>query len=498
MLIKNGLLIEKEKKKELKKLNKKKFKGENKVFHIFAKKLEGEEIIEAIKIMRAEKGTKANKAFTDLRDTFAGLIFKKIKSVNSLAHSQSEREEIKQHVESSFVEVLMDPHMELTDYKRIIGYIASAFNTKINIHSIQELLGHDEIVKDVWKYKVEFKNALKRYMNDHNKKAPDFDEEEELNDFAKNYMNKKVESVLDILKMFSTSTIRSMEQELGGGDEGDDNAITLMDTLKTNEPLPDQVLQDKELMHIFLKEIDKLLTPRQKKLFLMYRLPDNPETEKLLTADEKKKLEEKDKERMKELEEKGKGDTKQKPLTNDELAEITGIAPRTVREDISVIKEKLLKSEELKELVASRRINRLVKYALKNYYSTTEDLVFEIVASFKNSNKKLDMQEIKRITHEIFEPNLGELDKNFSDFKGEITYSDNEGIEHLEITGLVKKEWLNKYYGEDEDLKKIEKQLSKNYSSGPGKEFSRLHVTLQSKNKDFIKFVVTTYSGLDI
>jgi len=348
------------------------------MFNFFAKKLEGEEIVEAIKTLRTEKGSKKNKAFTDLRDTFAGLIFKKVKAVGSLAHTKEEREEMQHHIETSFLEVLMEPNLKLDDYKSVIGYIASAFNTKINIHSIQKLLGHNEIITDVWRYKVEFKNALKRYMNDHNKKAPDFDDEDELADFSKNYMNKKVETVLDILKMFSASTIRSMQQEVGGNDS-DDNAITLMDTIKSKEPLPDTVLHDKRLVETLMKVVDKKLTPDQKKIFLLYYLPDNPETNKILNDAEKNALDGKEKERIKELSDKDRAETKEKPMTNIELSEITGITERNVRHYLGLAREQIRDSEELKELVASRRINVLVKYAMKNYYSSEEDIIQDVV-----------------------------------------------------------------------------------------------------------------------
>ena len=113
-------------------------------------------------------------------------------------------------------------------------------------------------------------------------------------------------------------------------------------------------------------------------------------------------------------------------------------------------------------------------------------------------NKKLDQKEVLRIVHEAFTLNRDELEKYFSDLKGEVTYSDDEGTQYLSITGLIKKEWLDTYYGKDEDLKRIEKQLSSGYSGGPGLTFSRSTVTLKPKGKDLIKFSITIHSGLDI
>jgi uncharacterized protein YfbU (UPF0304 family) len=123
-------------------------------------------------------------------------------------------------------------------------------------------------------------------------------------------------------------------------------------------------------------------------------------------------------------------------------------------------------------------------------------LVFQAAIELDEKLKKLDMKEIKKIVEEGFEVNSSDFDKNFSNVKGEVSYSDDEGTKHLDITGTVNKDWFDKMW-EGEDLKKVEKALSRSYSGGPGFAFSRSVFTLKSKG-DKIEFSIHVHSGLDI
>lgn len=115
-----------------------------------------------------------------------------------------------------------------------------------------------------------------------------------------------------------------------------------------------------------------------------------------------------------------------------------------------------------------------------------------------SNDKDLTSKEVKNIVQECFTPNSGELEKYFSNLKGKQTYSDDEGTVFLEITGLVKKEWIDKYFGKDIEIEKIEKQLSTGYYGGPGQHFSHTSVSLKLKDKDDFEFSININSGLDI
>jgi len=324
------------------------------MFFLRAKRLQGEELVEAVITLQDPKASNKdkNEAYKDIRDTFKGLIVNKIKSVIEIAENKRERDEIEHHVETSFLEVLM----ELTPKSagEIVAYIAHAFRTKINKHSISILLGKTEILSDIGKYKIRFKNALRTFYQKH-KRMPDFnkidvenleEDSSDLKEFAE-IIRADEEKVLEILKLFGQGTIKSLFQEVSG-DEGE-NALVLMDTLKSNEPLPDEVFRDRELIRLLIKEIKKL-PENQQKVLMMYYHPHDPEAEQ---------------------------------LTNNEIAEKTGISERNVRHWIAIGREKIRESEELKEMLTASTIKRLVKFAM-SYRKSTEDLVFEVVASAAN------------------------------------------------------------------------------------------------------------------
>jgi len=322
------------------------------MFWLLSKKLEGEDLVQAVKSLQSGSRKEKNEAFKDLRETFGGLIGKKEKAVREVATNAQERNEIRHHIETSFLEVLMDVKSDKAP--EIVAYIAKAFNTKINRHSISDLLGKGEIISDINKYKIRFKNALRTFYQKY-KRMPDFnkinisdleDESDDLNKFA-DIIKASEDKVIEILKLFGQGTIKSMYSEVAG-DEGE-GALILMDTLKSGEPLPNEVLKDKEIMRTFKEELKKLPVRFQRVL-----------TEYYLSGDE---------------------------LTNNEIAkklqkEDASYTERNVRHWIAIGREKLRQSPKLKELYTASMIRKLVKVAMLRY-KTAEDLVFEIVASMQ-------------------------------------------------------------------------------------------------------------------
>jgi len=323
------------------------------MFFFKSKKLEGQGLVDAVKTLQDENisSTIKNKSFADLRDTFGGLIGNKIKSVIGIASDQKERKEIRHHVESQFLETLLELTPESAP--RIVSYVAKAFSTKINKHSISILLGKTEILGDVAQYKIRFKNALKTFYKKF-KRMPDFnkidldkpDESDDLEKFSE-ILKTPVEKTMEILRLFSQGLIKSMFEEISG--EGDDGEAGLLlgDTLRSNEPLPDEVLKDNEIKRLLIKEINKL-PEREKKVLMLYYHPDNPEAEE---------------------------------LTSDEIAAKTNESERNVRHWIAIGREKLRESKPLKEYYSTCMFKQFVKYAMLKYHSgTQEDMIFEVVA----------------------------------------------------------------------------------------------------------------------
>jgi superoxide dismutase len=98
---------------------------------------------------------------------------------------------------------------------------------------------------------------------------------------------------------------------------------------------------------------------------------------------------------------------------------------------------------------------------------------------------------------------LTPLAKEFKDYFT-ITKSKTEGPDKdngsssTTIQGTIKKEFIDKYYGVDTKLEKLEKTLQSSSGSGPGQAYSKTHVTLKPKGKDLISFTIYEESGLDI
>lgn len=331
------------------------------MFKVISKKLADEALVNAVEVLQDNKSTKSkkNEAFSDLRDTFQGLILKKFNSVKNVASNKSEMDEIRHHIESIFVEAIMGikPASGKTKLEPgiIVSYINTIFQTRINVHMMKILLGKTEIIGDIANYKIQFKNGLKKFYKEYHR-MPDFnkidldniEDEEENTDLTKmaEIMKVSEDQVAEILKLFGENTIQSMSREVAG--DGEDSTLVLMDTLHSNEPLPDEVFKNKEIIRVLTKEIKKL-PENQQKVLMMYYHPDNPKAE---------------------------------DLTSDEIAKKLDEKERNVRNWIALGKEQIRKSPELKEMYTASLANKFIKFAIAKY-KTSEDLLFEVIAECK-------------------------------------------------------------------------------------------------------------------
>jgi len=116
--------------------------------------------------------------------------------------------------------------------------------------------------------------------------------------------------------------------------------------------------------------------------------------------------------------------------------------------------------------------------------------LFRIAKQIESAN------EAEETVAGVFEPNPGELPKYFTDIRGKETYKDDEGTRHYEVTGVVKKEWIDKYF--TKDLKQLSKELSVHEDNGPGQYFSQVGVQLKQKDKENVAFRIHIRSGRDI
>jgi len=299
------------------------------MFDLIAKKISDDELIETIRKMREGNRSEKNKAFVDLRDTYDGLLRSKYNSVKSIASNSDELEKIRFFIESSFVETLLEKGLTMDSVPQIKRYFTDQLGYKVTKSNIEEELGKSSIMKDVAALKTRFKRAVSKYRQKYHKKPDLIKDQNDIKDFAE-IMGVKEEKIPEILKKIGPRTIQSIFEEIGGED-GVGSEI-LLDTLKNNEPLPDEILKNKELMKVIINEAKNRLTPIELKVFIKYYNP----------GQEHKKRE--------------------------EIAEELGIPERQVRDIIDRrIKEKLMQSPKLKDFASSSIKNRFVLYAMNKF-----------------------------------------------------------------------------------------------------------------------------------
>ena len=87
-------------------------------------------------------------------------------------------------------------------------------------------------------------------------------------------MGKKEKDVSDMLDTLDPNKITSMYKEIGSS-ESDKNVKVVLDTLKSDKPLPDKVRRDKEIMEV-LTQIVETLKPDERMIWKLYYHPENP------------------------------------------------------------------------------------------------------------------------------------------------------------------------------------------------------------------------------
>lgn len=312
------------------------------MFNLISKTLKGEEILEAINTLRTSRGRTADQAFLDLRDTFSPLLKSRVNSVKHIANNYQELKEIQYFVESTFSEILLAKQLDTSNLNRVKAYIKRMMNVKITEMGVKEQLGKTLIItkmQDVY-------NALKRYHKKY-KRLPDFNDKRDLSDFAK-VIKLDIKSVKEVIKGLGSSKIKSIFEEIGGRDT--ENVETLLDSIKSQEPLPDEVFRDKELMKVFEQMIARYLSPDQRKVFKLYYLEGGKEER-----------------------------------TKNEIAKELGITERKFRHLLDQGKVKLKSSPAIRELLTATKQSRFVRIALKVYDFVKIDKQYEFVNREKSS-----------------------------------------------------------------------------------------------------------------
>jgi len=324
------------------------------MFDLIARKIKDDELLETVKNLRGTDRRLKNQAFVDLRETYAPLILKQYNFVKNLADNQRERNELRDWIETVFIEILLDRGLRLNNIPELKSYIKKMLGFRVNKATARDALGKTPMIKDIENWQAKFRNALKRYHKKYRKRPDLKDNPRDIKDFAE-ILDVKPQKIPEILKMVGENQIRSIFEEITGSDKGD--AELLIDTLQSDEPLPDEALMNKEFMNVFLKEIRSRLKPEEQAAFMIYYHPQEPRMKDPTKEDVASMLSEK---------------------LGREFSE------RQVKYLLDTAKGKLEKSPVLRSLAHTQMINRFKKYAISKYVyfsfsARTEKLVKDIL-----------------------------------------------------------------------------------------------------------------------
>jgi len=318
------------------------------MFFLTAKNLNDEGIVQAVEALRTGNSREKSNAFLDMRDTFSGLIFKSLGSVSKAFSGPQEKKDTQAFIEAEFFEILRGLKKD-SNPAMIKSYIKSQLGRRINITRVNDFLGKTSIMKDIRAIEIELGKGLKKYYVK-TKKLPNFKNPNDIKTLAR-IMKKPVNKVDEMISVYGPDKIKSIYSPAESS-KSEENAKVLLDSINSQKPLPDKIYRDKELLKIFIKDMNRVLTPDERAVIKAVYHPENPRAPKKRLEDVAKDLERED------------------PSWNY----------RRVKHELSTAKRKLKKLPLAEEIKYARMKEQFVKYALVTYD-------YEIKNSFINCEK---------------------------------------------------------------------------------------------------------------
>jgi len=302
----------------------------NEMFLIIAKNLNDEELLQAVIDLREGNRRERNQAFTDLREKYMGKLKSLFLKHKNLTEGLNEKDQLRQFIESTFTEILLAPkNLKFDSPAAVTRYISDTLEKKVNVGTVNEALGKGAIMKDLRRYKYLVNNGIAKFYDKH-KREPDFKKSRDISELA-SMIGTNTEKLEKIIKVIGPKTIQSMFDSIGGSDSGE----LLLDTLKSNEPLPDEIYKDKDILKVILKEIQRNLKPDEQRVVMEYFHPDKPNATT--------------------------------PRKEDIANKFDGMNLKRVKYLLDTAKDKLKKSPALRQLMYSSMVKRFIRYATQKY-----------------------------------------------------------------------------------------------------------------------------------
>jgi len=296
-----------------------------------AKKLQPDEVVNAIGEMQKAVGREKSNIFMDLYEYFKSrLLTSYYRKVESVGSDRSEKEQLTQWIMVEFFKSLLKADIKkYNSIGQITNFLKEEF-LEINRNSAAAILGKTHPVKSIERTNWVFNNALKRFKDQY-KRLPDLlKNDNDRENFAK-IMKIREEDLDDVLDKVGQKQIQSLYSEIASDKEG--NAEILLDTLKSDDPLPDELVKNREFMVLLMREIHKLLTSDQRRVFIVYNNLD---------------------------------DSNREEKTKEQLAKELGMDYREFRYNLDMARKKLGESNLLKEYYFSAQMHKVIKFALQH------------------------------------------------------------------------------------------------------------------------------------
>jgi len=246
-----------------------------------ATQLSDDELVSTIEEMQTSQGRKKDNAFSKLMESFYPICRKLFYSVVSVAQTQEERNEIQNFINKQLWKILIEVRTQKHP-GQIKRFIEDILKKRVNKNHVEKELGKDSPIKTLRNYDSFLDSKLRDYKKKY-KTMPNFNDPRDIENLAE-LTGIGYEKTLKLINSVSPHIVKNLFDTIGGGDD-DDSVSTLFESIQSSEPIPDQVLMNKEVKEQ-LEKVISTLSPDEQKVFKLYYLENETnETKEKLAED---------------------------------------------------------------------------------------------------------------------------------------------------------------------------------------------------------------------
>lgn len=242
------------------------------MFFFTSRFLEGQEVLDTLKTYQTSTNPKERaNAIADLHETFAPKLKSLFSQFQHVAHSDFDRDDLRNFINLTFIEEIGNKKLKLDNVGKVFKYINESLAHKINLNSVKHELGQTSTTH--FPTEMRWVRELPKFKELHHR-IPDVSRREDIEEMAR-LMETKPDALVDFISSHGRGQIKSIHEQVGEGEQ----TVELLDTLRSDAPLPDSIVNNRMVLKFFLDIFKRILTKDEFDALMLRFHPHDPDAE---------------------------------------------------------------------------------------------------------------------------------------------------------------------------------------------------------------------------